>query len=80
MCARSWAARCGIGNEITVTKQEVERRASMWGVSGEEFLSQSRLYLGDGVSESEYSFQALVQQPNLMRVHISRSVSQVHIR
>jgi hypothetical protein len=51
---RDWSVRCGIGNEKAVTKQEIERRASMWGVSGEEFLSHSRLYLSEyGISESK---------------------------
>lgn len=49
--------------------------------SGEEFLSQSRLHLGEyGVSKSEYSFEpAMGLLPNIMWVHASRPVSRIYI-
>jgi len=72
-CVRAGAVERGIVNEKTVAKQEVEDIASILGINCEDFFSQARLYLGDGISDSQYSFEALGRRTNVMRVHISRS-------
>lgn len=76
------AGGCGIVNEKTVAKQEVVEIASASGINCEkffsEFFSQARLHLGDGMSDSQYSFEAVGRRPNTMRVHISRSIPLVY--
>lgn len=62
----------GIVNEKTVTQPDVEKIASSLGINCEQFLSQARVHLGDGISDCQYSFEPLVRRPNAMQVHISR--------
>lgn len=56
-----------------MTKQELEDIASELGINCEEVFSQARRYLGDGVSDSQYAFEAVCRRPNVMRVSISHS-------